>query len=219
MLDIEIISIHSYSNNCSSWSVLTETELLRSNKFLKIQDSLRFKLGRLTVRNRLSKELGLNPEDIPISTHNLGKPFCSIVNSLEFSISHSGSFVVVGWSDLPIGVDIEPLTSCLESNLDSLIFNSNEISSFVDCETNSNLHRLRLFVAKEAVLKCLGLGFSVDPILVELKEYEMPWKVISASYSDHHIFVKLHTLPSGYLLGVASYSLDLLLFYNFELLQ
>jgi 4'-phosphopantetheinyl transferase len=210
MLDIEILSINSITGNCSSWLFLTEFELLRAKSFLKIHDSLRFKLGRLMVRTRLSKELGLMPDKVPILITHLGKPICSIENSLEFSISHSGSFVAVGWSDFPIGVDIEPLTSILDPNSDNLIFNSREINFLINSEINNNIHRLILFVAKEAVLKCLGLGFSVDPRLVELKEYEKPWRIVSASYLNNIIFVKIISLPSGYMLGVASHSLETL---------
>ena len=219
MLDIEILSITSLKDSCTSWSVLSEFELVRAKKFLKVQDSLRFKLGRLMVRKRLSKEIGLTLQDIPISFNNFGKPECEIENSLNFSISHSGSYVVVGWSDFPIGVDIEPLSSLVDSNLDNLIFNSHEINSFIDHEVNANLHRLRLFVAKEAVLKCLGFGFSVDPKLVQLNEYEKPWKIISASYLDHKLFVKIDILPSGYLLGVASHSLDTLFYQTSAVFQ
>lgn len=212
MIDIEFSSIESYENNSDLFLVLSESEKSRSRMFLKIQDSLRFKLGRLLVRNRLSVELGLTPENVPILINNLGKPICSISNSLEFSISHAGSLVVVGWSDLSIGVDIEPLTALLDPNLDDLIFNTNEINSFIDFQVdNNNYHRLMLFVAKEAVLKCLGLGFSVDPKLVKLKEFLKPCKIFSASYLDKFIFVKILNLPSGYLLGVASTSFETLI--------
>ena len=208
MFNIEFSSIDSYDDISESFLILSETEKLRARKFLKIQDSLRFKLGRILVRNRLSKELGLSPEKVPILINSLGKPICPISNSSEFSISHAGSLVVVGWSDLPIGVDIEPLTALLDPNLDNLIFNTNEINSFIDLEVDNNYDRLMLFVAKEAVLKCLGLGFSVDPKLVELKEFVKPYNIFSASYLDNFIFVKIFNLPSGYLLGVASHSFD-----------
>lgn len=211
MLEIEILSINSINENCSTWLVLPEAEKLRVNMFLKTQDSLRFKLGRFMVRRRLSKELGLMPEKVPILIDGLGKPRCSVENSLEFSISHAGSFVVVGWSDFPIGVDIEPLTSILDFNSDNQIFNSNEIQSFIGNKINNDFHRLRLFVAKEAVLKCLGLGFSVDPRLVELNEYDKPWKILSASYLSNKLFVKIVILPNGYVLGVASRSLEMLI--------
>ena len=214
MIDIEILSINSFKDNSSAWLVLPDIERDRANNFLKMQDSLRFKLGRLMVRMRLSKELGLPPEKISILINSFGKPNCSIDNSLNFSISHSGEFVAVGWSDYPIGVDIEPLTSILNSNLDHLIFNANEISIVNNFEIKNKYLRLIMFVAKEAVLKCLGFGFSVDPKLIELQEYEKPWKIISASYLNKNIFVKIIILPSGYLLGVASHSLDALICEN-----
>jgi 4'-phosphopantetheinyl transferase len=212
MFHIDFSSIDSYDNNSESFLILSETEKLRARKFLKTQDSLRFKLGRLLVRNRLSKELGLTPENVPILINRLGKPICSIRDSLNFSISHAGSLVVVVWSDLPIGVDIEPLNTLLDPNLDNLIFNSSEINSIIEIQIDNNYHRLMLFVAKEAVLKCLGLGFSVDPKLIELKEFVEPCKFFSASYLDKLIFVKILNLPSGYLLGVASHSFDTLNF-------
>jgi 4'-phosphopantetheinyl transferase len=208
MLHIEFSSIDSYVDNSVSFLILSENEKLRAKEFLKVQDNLRFKLGRLLVRNRLSKELGLTPEKVPILIDSLGKPICPISNSLEFSISHAGSLVVVGWSDLPIGVDIEPLTALLDPNSDKLIFNTNEINSFVDLEIDVNYHRLMLFVAKEAVLKCLGLGFSVDPKLVEFKEFVEPCKIFSATYLGNIIFVKILNFPCGYLIGVASHSFD-----------
>jgi 4'-phosphopantetheinyl transferase len=148
MFHIEFSSIDSYDDNFESFLILSETEKLRARKFLKIQDSLRFKLGRLLVRNRLSKELGLTPENVPILINSLGRPICSIRNSLNFSISHAGSLVVVGWSDLPIGVDIEPLNTLLDPNLDNLIFNTSEINSIIEFQIDNNYHRLMLFVAK-----------------------------------------------------------------------
>jgi len=208
MLEVEFLQINEYQEYLASWSVLTVDEQVRSRSFRMAQDRMRFQLGRLMVRKRLSQELNLEPDKVPICQSRLGQPRCLLDGASQFSITHAGSWVAVGWSDAPVGVDIEPLSSVLDTGTDIHMLNAPEMETFNTLDCDPIHHRLKLFVAKEAALKCLGLGFSVDPRMLKLSEFVRPWHIIAGYYQNTILFVRLENYPSGYLLGVASQSLD-----------
>lgn len=101
----------------------------------------------------LLKKLGreaLNRE-IEIKYHESGKPYIE-GNDLYISISHSKEFVLVGISDLPIGVDIEVLRP-FEQKLIKRYFTIEE-ASFIDNQEKFFL----IWTVKEAYLKLTGVG-------------------------------------------------------------
>jgi 4'-phosphopantetheinyl transferase len=102
----------------------------------------------------------MEPENIALNVAPGGKPH---VAGCEFSISHSGSWLVVAISDAPVGVDIEinkPRRDVMD--LAVRFFSASDIH-FLRQAKNAERDRafIRQWVAKEAALKAAGVGLAL----------------------------------------------------------
>lgn len=130
------------------------------------------------------KILGKNP-----SYDAKGRPF--IDDGPFISLSHSGSYSLLGVSDSPIGVDIEKIGAFPEKTK----------RFFPD--QNDDLGYYRAWCRYEAFSKCLGLGLSLpldqplpmsETFLHEGREYSIATKV----YDDHLIAVAIQGEKQGF---------------------
>ena len=103
----------------------------------------------------MKKILGIT-EDSMLSYGEHGKPF--LEQGPFFSVSHSRQFSVLAVSKNEIGIDIEMHQSPGERLIDRCF--SEEEAAFAKLSTENFL---RIWTAKEAVLKLLGTGFSYSP--------------------------------------------------------
>ena len=87
----------------------------------------------------------------------------------EFSLSHSGEHVLLGVSDHPIGVDMEPLDRRVSRSVQQRVCLPQEMA----------LDPLTVFTRKECAMKLTGLGFSLP-----LKEIDttVPYEWEGRSY-------------------------------------
>ena len=96
-------------SNCLSW--LTESETKRYHRYTYDYHRKQFLLGRMLIRNSLSKYAEIEPQDWKFEENEYGKP--AIVSSqqaqpLFFNLSHSSERLVLAISaHAGIGVDIE----------------------------------------------------------------------------------------------------------------
>jgi len=103
----------------------------------------------------MKKVLGIT-EDSMLSYGEHGKPF--LEQGPFFSVSHSRQFSVLAVSENEIGIDIEMHQNPGERLLDRC-FTEDE-AAFAKLSTENFL---KIWTAKEAVLKLLGTGFSFSP--------------------------------------------------------
>ena len=97
----------------------------------------------------LSSLLGVH-SDADLSVGAYGKPFLTC-GKPEFSLSHSGEHVLLGVSDLPIGVDMERRDRQVPEAVQRRICLPEE----------KGLDPLQVFTRKECAMKLTGLGFSL----------------------------------------------------------
>ena len=100
-----------------------------------------------------------HPENFTVSYNEKGKP--TVQDAPFFNLSHSGNFVMLAVSDTPVGCDIEQLHKAI---LTHHVFHPNELtklSSVPEGETR-NREFLRLWTAKEALLKAIGTGIDAN---------------------------------------------------------
>ena len=97
----------------------------------------------------LSSLLGVH-SDADLSVGAYGKPFLTC-GKPEFSLSHSGEHVLLGVSDLPIGVDMERRDRQVPEAVRRRICLAEE----------KGLDPLQVFTLKECAMKLTGLGFSL----------------------------------------------------------
>lgn len=84
-----------------------------------------------------------------------GKPYYNN-NSKKFSISHSGNYVIVAFSDYEIGTDIErPASFDILSVLDYL---HPQEAEYIESASNSEEAFFMVWTRKEAYLKAIGKG-------------------------------------------------------------
>ena len=97
----------------------------------------------------LSSLLGVHT-DADLSVGAYGKPFLTC-GKPEFSLSHSGKHVLLGVSDLPIGVDMERRDRQVPEAVQRRMCLPEE----------KGLDPLQVFTRKECAMKLTGLGFSL----------------------------------------------------------
>ena len=121
-------------------------------------------------------------EDLAFGAY--GKP--ALANEeIEFSLSHSGNHVLLGLSDAPIGVDMEPKRRRVIEALRERICLPQE----------KELDLLTVFTRKECAMKLTGLGFGLSLQDVDVT-VDYAWQ--NRSY---HFFT---TEDEGYVISVLS---------------
>ncbi len=122
---------------------------------------------RALSRRVVAARLGVAPESVEIGHALSGAPrVLAPGSSLKISVSGRADFCAVAMAEAPIGVDIEPLRaikppwSLLHPN------ERNALETLTD-EARADAF-LRLWTAKEAYLKALGLGFAREPTKIAI---------------------------------------------------
>jgi len=157
------------------WAVLDDGERARAERFVVDQVKRRFVLSHAALRLILARRLGSDWRDIRYDTVANGKPCLagSAAGRPEFNMSHSGDLMVVALSaDRPVGIDVEawrPIDRV--RGLAETILAVRELAVFdgLSPEEASRV-LLRLWTFKEALVKALGLGLSVEPRSIALPD-------------------------------------------------
>ncbi|MEO5714286.1 MAG: 4'-phosphopantetheinyl transferase superfamily protein [Luteolibacter sp.] len=150
---------------------LTDEEKSRAARFHFPNDATHWAACRAALRAILGREIGLAPREVPLVFSEFGKPLlASPFNSLHFNLSHCPDLAIVALSlDGPVGIDLESLaraTDLLEC--ENSFCHPEEIRTLdADKEVRAT-QLLRIWTAKEAVLKALGTGLSHPPELVRI---------------------------------------------------
>ena len=155
---------------------LHENELEDSCNYVHLSARRRFVLCRGALRAILCGNLGCDNERLTFGEHRYGKPFAlvdAIRAQISFNVSHSGSHGLIAVAPGgQLGVDVEELAT--RRDFDRLIeaaFGPNEQSE-LKLERVRGEFRLffKLWTVKEALIKALGTGLSLDPAAFEAPE-------------------------------------------------
>jgi 4'-phosphopantetheinyl transferase len=153
-------------------SLLSTNERVRVGRLKRPQDRERSLEAHCAIRRLLAFQLGVDPRCLEFDATAAGKPFLARpARNLEFNLSHSGRHGLIAVAlDRSVGVDIEvrrPISDPLgvafqiatprEAKLLKQLPTGQVHSAFFD-----------LWTRKEAVLKALGRGFSIDPRELEV---------------------------------------------------
>lgn len=89
-------------------STLSPSESQRFDTYRRLDDQIRFLVGRAGVRILLAAWHGYPAAAVVIQKGTHGKPFCP--DGPEFNVSHSGDLILLAFHPIhPIGVDVEQL--------------------------------------------------------------------------------------------------------------
>ena len=142
-------------------SYLTESEISFSERYVSPDSKAAYLKGRFGVRAFASLYASLAPSDVKIEISKSGKPFFANIEDLHFNISHSGSEVAIAFSTKPVGFDMELLDRKRDFRAIADRFFTNEESSEVkSAEEYGNELFVRIWTAKEAMLKLSGEGLA-----------------------------------------------------------
>uniref|UniRef100_UPI0006D0751E 4'-phosphopantetheinyl transferase superfamily protein n=1 Tax=Clostridium sp. NkU-1 TaxID=1095009 RepID=UPI0006D0751E len=153
-------------------------------KSIRTEQSRRRVLLRLAlVRIILGYYLDFPPDKISFQKNEYGKPgiINPVVNS-NFNISHSGDDIIVIFDfDRAVGIDIETCSSLNKRNFHTLkgLYSDGELKRYCMLPKPDQFEIFcRTWVVKEAVLKALGIGLTVELNSLDLPVIETD-KIIS----------------------------------------
>lgn len=139
-------------------SLLSRDEVLRAAKFQSADARAMFIAGRSGVRRSVSLYSGIPAGELQIETDAKGKPFLSNAE-IHFNLSHTGSTVVAAFAGSAVGIDIESRGRCRDFvGIARRFFHPSEAAAIAGSRDEEQF--LRLWTAKEAMLKLSGEGLS-----------------------------------------------------------
>ncbi|MDE0520604.1 MAG: 4'-phosphopantetheinyl transferase superfamily protein [Boseongicola sp.] len=153
---------------------LDEAERSRQRRFVHPRPSREFTLCRAALRSLLCRELNCSNGDLSFGMSQFGKPFArvnGVAAPISFNVSHSGRHGMIALAPGGrIGVDVEERST--NRNLDvciRLLFAPKERAEFesVSAQDKANLF-YRLWTLKEALIKAVGAGLSIDTAKFEI---------------------------------------------------
>tara|TARA_R110002020_G_scaffold235877_6_gene448193 strand:+ start:74 stop:814 length:741 start_codon:yes stop_codon:yes gene_type:complete len=141
--------------------LLTSEELEKSSSFVHQEDRYRFVLGKIYLRKLIAKYLKIDPKDVRFGMLEYNKPYLLNMPNLNFNISHSGDFLIIGITNRwPLGVDLERMNSNVDLyNLIYSTMSSTEIGSILNSHSPREIF-YKHWTRKEAFLKGVGIGLT-----------------------------------------------------------
>ncbi len=115
-------------------------------------------LAGLLIRKELSEQLGIPAEELAFGYGAHGKPYLLNSDGYHFSVSHSGSCIAFAGGDAPVGIDVERIREG-RLKIAKRFFTGNEYS-FIEKSADPDTEFFKIWTAKEAYVKMLGVGLS-----------------------------------------------------------
>ncbi len=166
-------------------NLLNDKEKKRAYDFYQPIHQQRFIHARAFVKLVLSKYLkNISPKNLDFIENAHGKPSLFDAFGLEFNLSHSGDFVLLGIADkTPIGIDLEIQKSSPHEDIAELLFSPPEIQALKNSPHYlKNLSFFNIWSQKEAFIKACGMGlsyptktFTVPALPQSVSLIEEPW--------------------------------------------
>lgn len=151
-------------------ALLSDAEKAKANRFHFPHDARRYRASHTALRRLLAQATGESAQGLTFVEGLFGKPRLPGQGSPHFNMSHSAGWALIGLcTDAPIGVDIEVPRDMGE--LESLArrnFSPAEFEAMQEVAPALRLQAfLRCWTRKEACLKALGSGLSIEPGVFE----------------------------------------------------
>ncbi len=133
-----------------------------------------FALCRAALRSLLCRQLDCRNAQLAFGTTRHGKPFAltgGVPASISFNVSHSGKHGLIGIAPRGrLGVDVEERTPRIDlEGIGRMVFGPCEQKDLsLVGENEKNHFFFMLWTLKEALIKALGTGFSLDPSRFEV---------------------------------------------------
>lgn len=138
--------------------VLSRDEAERAARFVFPRLGEAWAGAHVLLREVLGRATLTSAAHVRIRTGESGKPS---VDGVEFSLSHTGSVVLIGLGDLPLGVDVEKVPEERAVQQVGSSFHPREAAELLGLPADERPGAFaRVWVRKEALLKAIGTGLS-----------------------------------------------------------
>ena len=114
----------------------------------------------LFVRYFACKSLNLRNADLLFEKNVYGKPYLAGWHDFHYNVSHTRNAIAVGFSETPIGVDIEKLRS-VDLKIAERFFCKNELVYILSKAEERECLFYEVWTKKEAYIKWAGKGLSL----------------------------------------------------------
>jgi 4'-phosphopantetheinyl transferase len=123
-----------------------------------------FAISRFLLRGTLGELTGWDPKGLSFLRQGNGKPCLDGTEVPSFNLTHTDDFValITGPPGSSLGLDAEPLDRKFDSLLLNHVFNEAELQRIAGRPDDEALP-VSYWTAKEAYLKQIGTGLSVEP--------------------------------------------------------
>jgi 4'-phosphopantetheinyl transferase len=173
-VDVHVADVTAPIDLDAALRLLRADERRQADRFRQEVDRRRFVLARALVRTLIAARLGADPSDVELAVGPHGKPRLATEarSDVRFNIAHAGDRVVVALAETTeVGVDVEPIRPLSDSlRVAGRFFHPSEYRELRRLTGPARDEAfLRLWVRKEAYVKCLGVGLSDElsaPILL-----------------------------------------------------
>lgn len=188
---------------------LSVDENARAQRFHSEVDRVRYIVGRGVLRQLLAAYLGTRPELPDLITGENGKPELADESQqwLQLNLAHSDDVAVYAFArDCAVGVDVERIRADLDvDGIARRYMSPAEQEALSSLPHEERLHAcVELWTRKEAVLKAMGVGLSLEPSQIQVLPGE-PVSISSADVEAHdqRWQVQGFSAGDGYLAAVA----------------
>lgn len=184
------------------FNFLSDKEKKEANEITRPTIKEAFIRNKYLMRIVLSKYIKKRPEEIVVFRNKYGKPF--INSDISFNVSHSkNAFVIALQRQAALGIDIEYICpKAEEAGMLSQIATDAEQKTYTafTLDTRSRFFH-RLWSRKEACIKAVGKGFSMDPKLISVWPDNALRQVIVENYC---LLLQELQLYAGYVCALAT---------------
>lgn len=168
---------------------LTKEEIIKSEDYkseiAKINYLVSKAILNLALKGLLEKEI----DDLTVKRDKNNKPYVESTLGLKFNISHTEGLILLAFFKREVGVDIEKINYKFEfKDILENCFTRDEIINI----NNNIISFYRYWTAKEAYLKCDGIGLIRNLREIEIISYGN--KVIEISDNKNNIISRLQPL-------------------------
>lgn len=164
----DLILIKAYTDKLLEeklFSYLTEEEIIKSKDYKSEIAKINYLVSRAILNLSLKGLLEKGINDLIVKRDKNNKPYLENTIGLKFNISHTEGLVLLAFSKREVGIDVEKINFKFEfKDILENCFTRDEIINI----DNNIISFYRYWTAKEAYLKCDGIG-----LIRNLKEIEI----------------------------------------------
>ena len=218
--DVKVIHVDlaphaAHEERALAW--LARSERVRLRRFQVERPRRQFALCRAALRANLCEILACTNDQLSFGFREHGKPFAIVDGTpspYSFNVSHSGAHGLIGFAPRRrLGVDAEERVArrYLDQIVES-VYGPNEQGALAKVRGRRKIQLFyRFWTMKEALIKALGTGFSLNP-----SRFEVPPKMLQGFKSARFRFPhapevqwQIHDLGETRFAAAIAYELDL----------